>query len=119
MAIPTELRNDVWAIYLLVRERVMPSNNTAERLVERSGLSADRVLGALDVLWHDDAGWIRVATSPSGERGFYCDTVKNRSHKPVEIDLLYQDWEADQDDDEEDWDEDEDEDDEDLPERED
>ena len=94
MPLTRELRNDAYKIYLLIGERDMPSNNTAERLVQRSALPQDRVLTALDLLWADDTGFIRVDTNRStGERGYFVDP-SCRKKTPLDLDALYALWEA-------------------------
>ena len=110
MTLTRELRNDAYKVYLLVGERDMPSNCTAERLVQRSGLSAARVMAALELLWNDDAGWIRVAVhKKSSTQGYYVDP-KCRKKSPPDLDALFAERQAglEEEDDSEGTDEDED-----------
>jgi len=97
MPLTRELRNDAYKLYLLIKERDMPSNNTAERLKQRSGLPVARVLAALELLWCDDTGFIRVDINPdTGERGYFVDP-KCKKKTPPDLDDLYLDWEQAQD----------------------
>lgn len=113
MPLTREQRSDAFRLYLLIGERDMPSNCTAERLVQRSGIPADRVLEALELLWGDDSGFIRFDEHPkTGERGYFVDP-KCRKKSPTDLDALYDARqealnEAASDDDEDDDDEDDD-----------
>jgi hypothetical protein len=74
MPLTREQRNDAYRLYILIGERDMPSNCTPERLVQRSGIPTARVLAAIDLLWADDAGFIRVDQNRrTGERGYFVD----------------------------------------------
>ena len=98
MPLTRELRNDAYKVYLLIGERDMPSNNTAERLVQRAALPKKRVLAALELLWCDDAGFVRVDENPdTRERGYFVDP-KCKKKTPLDLDALYRDWEQDQED---------------------
>lgn len=110
MPLTREQRNDTFRIYVLIGERDMPSNCTAERLVQRSGIPEARVLAALDLLWSDDAGFVQVDEHRrTGERGYFV-SAKCRNKSPADIDALFSarqaameeaDDEGDDDDDEE------------------
>jgi hypothetical protein len=117
-----EQRKDAWKVFTLIKERDFPSNNTAERLVERSGLPLDRVLAALELLWAEDEGFIRVDVHrQTGQRGYFVDP-KAQKKTPLDLENLTHvpkikrtpkppkddDDEDDEDDDEDDEDEDDD-----------
>jgi len=111
MPLSRDQRAHIWAIFRLIGERDMPSNCTAERLIERSGLPPEEVLWALEILWADDAGFIRVDVHPrSGERGYFV-CPKSKKKTPMDLDVLYAHWEVSSEDIDED-DEDDDPDDE-------
>ena len=103
-------RQTAWVIFRLIAERDMPSNNTSQRLVERSGMPGDQVLWAIELLWNDDAGFVLVDENrATGERGYYVDP-KCRRKTAKDLDVLFALWEVEQDDDsDEDDDEDGDE----------
>jgi hypothetical protein len=111
MPLSRDQRTNIWTIFRLIGERDMPSNCTAERLVERSNLNPEEVMWAIEILWADDAGFIRVDVHPrSGERGYFVDP-KSKKKTPMDLDTLYANWEISQEDGDEDGDEDDDEDD--------
>ena len=100
-----ELRTDAWRLFLMIKERDMPSNNTAERLQQRSGIPIERVLAALNLLWSDDAGFIRVDTDRrTGCTGYFIDPKCKRKTQ-ADLDALYANWELikAEDDDEDEW----------------
>ena len=99
MPLSRQQRGDAYRIYQLIGERDMPSNNTAERLVTRSGIGEDRVLWALELLWANDGGFIRVDVSRGGDRGYYIDP-KCRKKTPMDLDDLFSLWEVSKEDDE-------------------
>lgn len=112
MPLNPEQRKDAFRIYVLIGERDMPSNCTAERLVARSGFSEDRVLAALELLWAEDTGFVRVDENRrTGERGYFVDP-KCRKKTPTDLDDLFEKQHApltgtgDEDDDEDEDDED-------------
>lgn len=113
MPLTSQQRLIAWNIFCLIRERDMPSNCTSHRLVERSGLDDELVLWAIDFLWADDAGFIRVDVDRrTGERGYFVDP-KCKKKTPQDLDALFAEWELRQEDlDEEAEEEDEDPDDE-------
>jgi len=56
----------------LIGERDMPSNNTEQRLIERSGLGEATVAWCIAVIWNEDTGWAEYDEHPqTGERGYY------------------------------------------------
>ena len=81
-----EQRSDAYRIYLMVKERDMPSNCTLERLVQRTAIPEARVAWALDFLYAEDAGWIHADVDRrSGRRGYYVDpTCKQKSIMDLE-----------------------------------
>ena len=72
----------------------MPSNCTVERLVTRSGLPEKDVLQALDILWDEDQGWVRVHMDPRSKRRGYFTDPSHKSKTPMDLDSLYDSWEA-------------------------
>lgn len=105
MPLTHELRTDAWRLFLMIKERDMPSNNTAERLQQRSGIPLERVIAALNLLWSDDAGFIRVDTDRRTQtRGYFADP-KCKKKTQADLDDLYANWELvkEEDDDEEEW----------------
>lgn len=105
MPLTHELRTDAWRLFLMIKERDMPSNNTAERLQQRSGIPLERVLAALNLLWSDDAGFIRVDHDRRTRvAGYYADP-KCKKKTQDDLDDLYANWELvkEEDDDEEEW----------------
>lgn len=105
MPLPHELRTDAWRLFLLIKERDMPSNNTAERLQQRSGIPLERVLAALNLLWSDDAGFIRVDIDRRTQVAGYFADPRCKRKTQADLDALYANWELikAEDDDEDDW----------------
>jgi hypothetical protein len=59
-------------IVALISERDMPSNNTEERLIERSGLDQKIVAWCIAVLFNEGEGWLEYDEHPhTGVRGYY------------------------------------------------
>jgi hypothetical protein len=93
MPLTPELRTDAWRLFLMIKERDMPSNNTAERLQQRTGIPLPRVLAALNLLWSDDAGLIRVDTDRrTGVCGYYADPKAKKKAKQDDLETLYTNW---------------------------
>lgn len=98
MPLTREQRTDAYRIYLMISERDMPSNNTASRLQQRSGIPIDRVQWALDFLWNDDAGFILMDEHRKTHAiGYYVDP-KCRKKTAIDLDALFADWELAQED---------------------
>jgi len=74
-------------IVVLIAERDMPSNNTEERLIERSGLEQETVAWCLSVLWNEGEGWLDVDEHPqTGEWGY---TLNGKFDKGESIEKLH------------------------------
>jgi hypothetical protein len=79
-------------VLTLISERDMPSNNTPERLVERSGMPAETVEWCLDVLHGHGEGWIDYDTNPrTGEQGYF---VNDRFDAGTKLSALYKSWQT-------------------------
>jgi hypothetical protein len=71
----------------LIGERDMPSNNTEERLVERSGLDQETVAWCIAVLLNEGEGWLEYDEHPkTGERGYF---LGKKFNKGGSLDKLY------------------------------
>jgi len=81
-----EQRSDAFRVYLMIRERDMPSNCTIERLAQRTAIPEARVAWALDFLCAEDAGWIHADVDrKSGQRGYYVDpSCKSKNIQDLE-----------------------------------
>lgn len=124
MPLTRDQRNDAYRIFDLIREKAYPSNCTAERLSQRSGLPEETVLWALELLWAggDGKGFIQTDQHrKSGDVGYFCDP-KAKSKSPADLDALAAQQEAiwatpedsgedDDDDDDDEWQETEEDDD--------
>ena len=74
----------------LIGEREVPSNNTENRLVERSGLDEETVAWGVSVLFNEGKGWLGHDDHPqTGERGYY---LGKRFRAGGSIDKLYTDF---------------------------
>ena len=84
-------RRHLVVILTLIEEldKPMPSNNTEERLVARSGLSEKDVAWCIDVLWNDGEGWLDYGEHPkTGERGYFT----NSRFEDGDLASLYRSW---------------------------
>jgi hypothetical protein len=81
-------------VYKAVAERDMPSNNTVERLRTRTGLPGKRVLRAIEFLWGEDTGWLRMDEQrQTGIRGYYVASGCKKKTL-ADLDALYAEIEA-------------------------
>jgi len=79
-------------IIALISERDMPSNNTEEMLVLRSGLDQETVAWCVSVLSNDGDGWLNFAKHPkTNERGYL---IGSGFDKGGDLATLYASWHA-------------------------
>ena len=93
MDLTAKQRRQLYSIFSLIRDK-MPSENTEDRLVERSKLPPKLVALAIQILYNEGEGWLEFDSPRRFDiRGYY--VKKGKGQKTVDhLPALFKAWQA-------------------------